>query len=475
MDENRGYRLGLRLLTVLVGIALLGVSARPRAADLALQGARRAWESGNPLEASRQLARAAEHFPWRSDLWELAGVYAVQGGAQRQALFYLAQAAARGPLSPAGQIARGDAYQALGDLPAAITAWQAALPAAQAHPRLAQAYRQQGRYTEALENLQALLITQPSDAAAYYQAGLLLAALRPESCIAYLTRAAELNPSLAATASEMERRIRTARLADEPAYTFMSTGRVLASLGEWDLAAEAFRQAVALRPDYAEAWAYWGEARQHTTPGADANGLILADLEKAHQLAPHSLAANLFLALYWRRQGNYEQAFVYLNTAAQAEPTNPVVQVEMGNTRSEQGDLLAAQAHFLRALELAPEEVVYWRILAQFSLQHQIQIRQLALYAARQAVTLAPQDPISLDLMGYTLLLLEDYANAERFLRRALAANPNYALAHLHLGQVYLFTGDSQRAHDHLLIAQALAPSTPTADLAQRLLQRYFP
>ncbi len=470
-----GTLVWLRILLPLVGIALLGLSARPWAASLALQAARLSWEESRPLEASSHLSRAAGFFPWRGDLWELAGRYAVSGGDPQAAILYLGQAAARGPLSPEGNIALGDAQQALGDPAAALQSWQSAIPHPEAYRRLAQRYRALGDFPAAIASLQALLVARPNDAPSYYETGLLLAATKPESAIAYLTRAAELDASRSAAAAEIERRVNTARLIGEPAYTYMSTGRVLASLGEWDLASEAFRQAAVLRSDYAEAWAYWGEARQHTGDGLDDAGLILSDLQRAWRLSPDSLAANLFLAFYWRRQQEYDRSLAYLYFTAGLDPANPAVQVEIGNTLAEQGNLPAAEACFLKAIEIAPQDVVYWRMLAQFSLQHQIQVRQLALYASRQAVILAPDDPISLDLMGQTLLMLEDYLNAERFILRALAIHPNYAPARLHLGQVYLFFGDSLHARDQLTMAQALAPGTPTADLARRLLRRYFP
>jgi tetratricopeptide (TPR) repeat protein len=126
-------------------------------------------------------------------------------------------------------------------------------------------------------------------------------------------------------------------------------------------------------------------------------------------------------------------------------------------------------------VELAPKDATYWRILAEFSLQYRIQIRQIALPASRQAVILTPDDPRALDLMGQALFMLDDTLNAERFLLRALQTDPGYAPAHLHLGQVYLLEGEAGRARQQLDTALALSPDTPTADQAQRLLQRYFP
>ncbi|MBI4927724.1 MAG: tetratricopeptide repeat protein, partial [Anaerolineae bacterium] len=246
-------------------------------------------------------------------------------------------------------------------------------------------------------------------------------------------------------------------------------GRVLASFNEWELAAEAFHQSILSRPDYGEAWAYLSEARQHI--GQDGS----ADLERALALAPDSLAVMTLASLYWQRQGDYDQAIAYLNAAVAVDPGNPVLQVELGRTFAEKGDLAAAQGYYQKAIELDPHESAYWRSLAEFALSKQIQIRELALPAARQAVLLAPADPAALDVMGQALLMLDDSLTAERFLRRALQADPKYAAAHLHLGQVYLLQGDRLHARQELDQAIALAPGSTTAAIADRLLQRYFP
>lgn len=475
MDRFSENGLPGKALLILILISLLGISPRPHTAERELEKAYRYLSRGASLSASASLARAADYYPWRTDLWELAGRSALKGGDPRAAINYLGQAAARGGLSSAGCIDLGDAYQAAGDLPNAIRIWQSAPPSPEVYTRLVKAHRSLQDYTAAIADLKALLMLQPNDAQSCYQLGLLLAATRPESALAYLIQAAELDPSLAGTSQAIQRQINTARLSDEPSYALMAAGRALASLNEWEMAVEAFRQATLARTDYAEAWAYLGEARQHFKTGSTSTDDGLSDLQKALSIDPASLSTNLFLAMYWQRQERYDQALTYLGVATKLDPDNSTLETELGKTLAAAGDLPAAQGHYLRAVELAPKDATYWRILAEFSLQYQIQIRQIALPASRQAVILTPDDPRALDLMGQALFMLDDTLNAERFLLRALQTDPGYAPAHLHLGQVYLLEGEAGRARQQLDTALALSPDTPTADQAQRLLQRYFP
>jgi Tfp pilus assembly protein PilF len=80
-----------------------------------------------------------------------------------------------------------------------------------------------------------------------------------------------------------------------------------------------------------------------------------------------------------------------------------------------------------------------------------------------------------MDLMGQVLVHLGDLASAERFIVKALQADPTYAAAHLHLGLVYLLQGDPQAARRSLETAASLDPHGSTGSLARRLLEGRSP
>ena len=58
----------------------------------------------------------------------------------------------------------------------------------------------------------------------------------------------------------------------------------------------------------------------------------------------------------------------------------------------------------------------------------------------------------ALDLVGTAYMLLEDPLLAERFLLRAQRVDPSYAKAYLHLGMLYLGTGDLLRVEAELVL-----------------------
>ena len=477
MDRsNPDWGLLLRCLLVIILIALLGLSPTPHNARQAMEQARRAMDDNAPGRAAAALEQAWSYFPWRIDLRLLAGRAAFQAGEADSAIEHLEFVASQGALSSQDRVSLGDAYLASGDASQALASWKTALKddpqLAEAHQRLADFYLSQGDYPAAISALKDLFALKPAEIALSYQIGLLLSATQPESALPYLAQAAA-DPSLAAQAGELQRRIEIALVSEEPAYSLTSAGRALAALGEWELAEEAFTRATQARPDYAEAWAYLGEAHQHQGSAASQAGLI--ELEKALQLDPASIAGNVFTALYWGRQGEHQAALQFLQAAAAADPENPALQIEIGATLAEMGDLPTAQTYYERATQLEPNNPSTWRALAEFALTHQIQTRQIALPAARRAVILAPDDPPSLDIMGLTLLALGDYHSAEAYLNQAITLQPDYVPAQLHLGIVYQNLGDLTHARDQFNLVRQLAPDTWAADQAQRWLDSTFP
>jgi tetratricopeptide (TPR) repeat protein len=409
----------------------------------------------------------------RPALWEQAAIYTLQAGDQINGVAYLQNAHTADALSGAGYMTLGDLLLEQGNPDTALAAWENALaqgaPPLAVHRRTLAVHRAAHNFPAAIADLRAILALSPADAQAQYQLGLLLTTREPEAALASLIQAANLDASLADAVRLLERTFRPSEETDDPAYTLVNVGRALASLGEWELAREAFSQAVAANPDYAEAWAFLGEAKGQL--GED--GLL--ELDTALTLNPASLTANLLYALYHKRQGNLELALVYLHAADNVEPGNPSIQVEIGSTLNEMGNFNRALTYFQKAVLLAPHEATYLYLLAQFCYQNNTFVEEIGLVAMRQALVLDAQDPVALDLMGFGYYLLNDMPLAQRFLLRALELTPEAPRPWFHLGLVSLAVGDTQQAYDQLTRAIALDPASATAEQAQRVLMQYFP
>jgi tetratricopeptide (TPR) repeat protein len=463
----------VRVLLPLGLIMLLSVSSGWSILNQQLYTARQAIETNDHWQASLAFSKAAEQAPWRNDLWENAGIFALQAGKPQTAKSFLERVEQSSQISPAGLMALGDAEQFEGDLQTAIQHWAIALAAGESgelRSRLASAYYQVGDLENAILHQKALAELDPTDSSINYRLGLMLAANQPEASLAYLRLATELDPQLSPKTNALIRNIRSAQISADPAHLFVAAGQSLASIDEWSLAETALTRATQLNPNFADAWAYLGETRQRT--GQDG----LEQLETALRIDPNSLAANTLMGIFWQRQDRYDLALIYFHSAANLDQHNPAIQVDIGNTLALLGNIQAAESHYRRAVELAPHASTYWRILANFYIKYETKLREEGLAAARQAVILDSDDPASLDAMAQIYLLLDSPLIARRFLVRALAADGEFAPAHLHMGLIHILEGDSLQAYQQFSLAKSLSVSdSPTAQQAKRLLETYFP
>ena len=470
----------LRIILISLVIALFGLAPHPHAAGEYLVGANQSIIRGDRLTASQDLADVAQYYPWWFELNLEAGRFAFQGGDSEAAIQYLESPRTISHLTIDDLILLGDAYNQSDDPFMAESIWKRVTEldeSSLAYERLANLDLQRKDYAAAVTHLQKLLFLNPSKLQLYYQVGSLYAAIDPIKALPFLIQAAEIDPANASQAQTLHDKIRTANLMDQPAYTFLIAGRQLAQWGQWELAAQAFRQATVIQPAYVEAWAFLGESQQQIA--IQDTGFVtnvgLSELERALQLDANSILANTFMALYWERQEDYSQAQIAMERAITSSPGDPFLYTELGNIMAKAGNLPAAQSAYMAAIQLTPQDALFYRLLAEFALQYQIQIRELALPAARPAVTLDPDDASSLDVMAQVMLMLKDYRSAERFALSALQVDPTYAPACLHLGISYLYLSESDLARKWLSLAKTVNPGSMTASQAERMLDYYFP
>lgn len=470
----------LRIFTVSIFIALLGLSPAPHAIGKYLSDASHSMADGDPLTAATSLADIASYYPWRYEMIISAAQYASQAGDPTAVINYLERDDIRPHLTTDDLLLLGDAYAQTGNSSMAAATWQHILDLADSIPacqRLADLYMKQLDYASAATYLKKLFALNPSDVHLYYQVGLLTAIADPDKALPFLVQAAQLDTAVSAQARALHDKIRTADLFDDPAYTALIVGRQLADFGEWQLAFAAFQRATTLKPTYADAWAFLGEAKQQVAlqESGSIGEIGLSELKRSLQLDSRSVLGNMLMALYWERKEDYSQAQRYVEQARLTSPDDPYLYTELGNILSKAGDLPAAQVAFKAAINLAPQEPLFYRLLAQFALDNNIQIHELALPAARQAVLLNPQDANSLDVMAQVMLELVDYRSAERYSIKAVQSDPKFAPAYLHLGTAYLYQGNSDLARLWLSRAESVDPSSWVAAQAARFLDYYFP
>jgi tetratricopeptide (TPR) repeat protein len=458
-------------LPLLAAAALL---LAPRAASIGgnLEGSHLAGELSQPqVEATRQISLAVWE-PWRVQLWQQAGDLALRGGNPDLAISSLERAEQIGQLDPSGRLALGEAFWTKQLKEQALQVWEPLFQQGKAPPEIyhrAILYRRNaGRLEDAVRLAQAWAQASPSNAEAAYTLGLISLPVAWQQSGAALAAAARLDagwgPQVKILAQALQR-----SGADAPEeYRLVEIGRALGSLGEWDLALAAFEHAQAINPGYAEAWAFGSEARQQLHQDGT------PDISRALALAPESPVIQALAALDFRRAGDSQQALQRFQAAAELEPQRAIWLVEIGNTYADSHDIRKGLEYYQKAAAVEPENPAIWRLMAQYCLIHQIDLRTTGLPAARQAALLTPNDPSSLDMLGQVMEGLEDYASAERFLQQALDKDLDFPAAHLHLGQLYLTQNKMDWAQYHLAQAASQSQDAESSLIAQRLMARYF-
>ena len=418
---------------------------------------------------------AAQRLPWRSDLYEQAGLAAMSATEYSRAIGLFGMAGRQAALSADGRLELGQAYLLTDKPDRAIEVWKALLTDGQAggaaSRSLSGLYHQQGRFGDEEQVLRQWLRVEPDNSEAQYGLGLLLFSQASPEALPLLDAVAARGPaSLKSHVQGLHSTLETALAQPDVSQRLVICGRTLAAVGEWPLAEQSFLRALQADKHSAPAWAWLGEARQQTGDGSATQAF-----DRALALSPSSAEIHAMAGLYWQGQKNWPKAFSEFQTAARLEPQNSVWQMSLGDVSVHLGDLVKGLAYYQAAVNLAPRDAQTWSALALFSVENDVDVEGLGRDAALRAYALQPGSGQVLDILGRTLLATAQWDTAELFFKKAIAAGPNDAAPNFHLGLLYLQTNKPDLARQYLQAAQALDPNGPIGAQAANALVRYLP
>jgi superkiller protein 3 len=326
-------------------------------------------------------------------------------------------------LSADGWEMLGRGYWILGDHDKAVLIWEQAISKyggdKKIYADLFLVYKIKGDFSRTLSALENLAQFESREVLHIYHLGLYLSISNPDRALTEFLLASSLDPEYESAVETMRSTINYASLESDESKKLVIIGRGLGLVNEWPLAAEAFRQAVAVDEENAEAWAWLGEAEQQL--GQEGR----AELDKALSLERTNPIVRSLRGLYWTRQDRGDQALAEYLLAAEYDPDNPAWQVSIGDAYALRGDLQAGLAAYFRATEMDPTNANVWLALAVFSTRYNLQVEDVGLPAARKAVDLSGEDPLALDMLGWTLALLERYDEAQEALEQP-QPDPNW-------------------------------------------------
>lgn len=189
------------------------------------------------------------------------------------------------------------------------------------------------------------------------------------------------------------------------------------------------RQAIAIDPDYAKAWALMAlaQAELRFRHGKDVDPLPAA--ERALELDPNLAEAHCIKARYLQEEGRDEEASQLVDTALRLDPDSFEANKEAGRLRFRQGNIKEALAHFSKAASLMDDDYhdTGMLITCYQALGDPEGVRRAAEMTKERAEKAVAQDASNGAALGYgavSLAVLGDPVRAREWIDRALMIDP---------------------------------------------------
>lgn len=260
----------------------------------------------------------------------------------------------------------GDIWEALDDLPRAVSYWEIAVKLqpddTSLTRRLAQAYLDLQHWSQAVITLSKLLKLN-DDNWAHFQLGILQSVLDSSSAAEHLQLAAR-DPQYESISTQL------IPILKEPSDVVRATqlGVVLASAKLWPAAEYVFQYAASLSPKLPVALAYTGLARDQQGK----NGR--PQIEQAVAFAPNNAQVRYLQGLHLHLVGDEDGSLIALQQATVLDPLNPAFAAELATSYNRAGDSVKAEYWYKAAVTLSNNDPRFQALLTDFYRQPSVSI-----------------------------------------------------------------------------------------------------
>lgn len=424
-----------------------------------LDSNRKATQTKEWIEIAHSILRQQ---PWQANLWVRLAEKQILNGDLDDAIHSFQVADSISPLTVGQTIHLGQVYWDVNQLENAYDTWQSVINKSDMKVddlrELVQIQQSKNDWFGAYQTLLKWKEIDPENNDLVQPLAFSEIIFEPEAAITTITNSN--NRKIQSLLPEIEMIVQE----ENPVYQMILSGNLLASIGEWEYASASYAYATRLDPEYAEGWALYGNALINS--GRD--GYFA--LNKALTISPKSIITRAFLASYWRSQNDFDRSLEIYQELSNDEPGQAIWQQEMGNTYILAGNADKALQAFIKTTKIAPGNSYYWINLARFCGEYKVEIQEIGLPAARQALLIDEKNWEALDSLGWLFLILEDYTSAERFFTSAYKEAPESALVNLHLGQLFYFQNKTQLSTYFLKRCIEFAENEALIQLANKFL-----
>lgn len=223
--------------------------------------------------------------------------------------------------------------------------------------------------------------------------------------------------------------------------------------GSYELAVQAYNQAVEVDPEFGPAYLGRARALLEDSPRAD----VSADLDLAVEYAPDFGEAYLQRLAFLLEQGELDAAQDDLTRAQELLPESPLVELYSGQIAFQQGNLRAAAKHAGRALEADQTLLPAYRLLGEAALQ--TGDPQQAAQALEVYTQYAGEDAAAWAWLGEAYYRFGRYTKAVAALDQAISLDDRLEQAYYFRGHAHLVLDNGQQAVNDFLAARRLGGS----------------
>ena len=261
--------------------------------------------------------------------------------------------------------------------------------------------------------------------------------------------------------------------------TMMNLGIVFTEVAEYEDAENIYRRIIALKPaDYPEAYLNLGVVLKYSGKNEEAEKCY----RRAIEIKPDFVESYNNLAIILQDKGGYVEAEKYFRRAIELNPNYAEAYNNIGNLLKDTGRNKEAEIYYKLSLKINPKNYKVYNNLGLLCADSQRLDDAEMFY--RKAIELNPnfaeaynnlgnilrnknQMPISvkaaetaLDKSADASIAVAEFeSEAEKYFRRAIELNPNYAEAYNNIGNLFNDTGRMEEAKEFYLKALSIKPN----------------
>ena len=231
------------------------------------------------------------------------------------------------------------------------------------------------------------------------------------------------------------------------------SGASNAALKRFDAAIESYKQALRIKPDYAEVHNNMGTA---LSDKGDFEGAI-ESYKHALKIKPDYLGAYYNMGSVMKDKGDFEGAIESYKHALRIKPDYAGAYNNMGNALSSKGDLAEAIESYKQAIRIKPDFAGAYNNMAN-AMKNKGDLVE-AIESCKQALKIKPDYADAYYNMANAMKDKGDLAEAIDSYKQALKIKPNYASAYYNMGNALNEKGSPEAAIDSYKQAIKIQPN----------------